>query len=130
MKRVYCLRKLLIISLLFLVSCTSGSFKKNDCYIYGKVTIKGILEKRPYSNKNSSYWILVTEPFCTKIKPNEELFEAYQSQTEIHLSMTDFDKYKNLLGKNVYVFGDLYSAHTGHHMRNILILVNKIVGVE
>lgn len=92
--------------------------------------MKGVLEERPFPDNDSSYWILVTKPFCTVISPNEEISEAYQSQTEIHLSLTDFNKYRHLINKAVIVYGTLYSRHTRHHMRNILISVDKIIGVK
>ncbi len=124
------MRSIVFILILHISSCSHFQEKDKECYHYKKVNITGTLEVRPYPNEESSYWIIVTKPFCTITEKNEGLYKAYNSQTEIHLSLGKFNRYRHLINKRVSVSGDLYSRHTRHHMRNILISVDEIKGIK
>lgn len=113
------------ITIFILSSCSH--LNKKDCYQYKKQQMSGVIKKVPDPDKkSSSFWILKTKPFCTAIAKNEELFQAYKKETEIHLVISDYNLYRRFVGKKVVVTGDLYSIHTGYHKRNVLISVEDI----
>lgn len=126
----------IILKLLILItsiSCSSNSIKKIPCYKYDeKIVLEGKIETRPHPSKNGTYWLLVTAPICTEIPAGEELYEAFANENEIQLVFDlegkQYNQYRKYLNSQVKVYGDLYGKHTGHHLRNILINVDKIEG--
>ena len=116
----------LLFIIFFLNGCAS-TLEKSKCLSYNKTILEGIIEKRPLEHDdNEFYWILVTKSFCTIVSQDETLYESYDNQTEIHLSIYNYEKYRHLLKKQVQVSGELYSKHTRHHRRNVLMLVDSI----
>lgn len=136
--------KIILLTLFLFTGCASHHEKKvpepqktasakKECLKYDQpVRIKGKIKELPYPNhKGSTYWILITEPFCTQIPIDEELYGAYDHETEIHLAMNDkYDLYRSFINKEGVAVGELFSAHTGHHRRNIIMRVDKIEEVK
>jgi hypothetical protein len=95
------------------------------------VAINGTLVSLPHPNGKGDYWVLKTDPFCTQVSANEELYGPFNNQTEIHLVMDDlYSTYRYLLGREVKVYGELFSWYTGHHLRKILLSVDKIEKIK
>jgi hypothetical protein len=119
---------LILVFLIIFSSCSNISRVNKKCYPYDKVEIVGKIEVRINKDSGGKYWILSTEPFCTFIEKDEQLYEAFSNETEIHLVIDDYKDNQQYINQKVVVYGELYSKHTGHHHRNVLLIVDKIVG--
>lgn len=75
------------------------------------------------------YWILyLEEPVCiSPTRKNDELNGNVSSIKEIQLVINNYDKYRGLLCKRVKIKGRLFSAHTAHHVKQILLTVNEMI---
>jgi len=78
-----------------------------------------------------TYWILiVTRPFCVNAITDDSIYSSESGIKEVQLvfmaASAEYKKYKNLVGKNVIVRGQLFPMQTGHHHTNVLITVKDI----
>ncbi len=75
-------------------------------------------------------WILVLKkPRCVDANVANIMNIDESAVKEIQLvssSHDDYEKYKDLLGKNVSVSGTLFHAHSGHHHTAVLMTVQHI----
>lgn len=79
-------------------------------------------------DKPLTYWILKTEkPLCaysSEMVPN--YLKRISPQNEFQLVISDYEKYRNKLGRLVTVNGVPYPSHTGYHQTPLLITVTNI----
>jgi hypothetical protein len=78
-----------------------------------------------------TYWILVLDkPFCVNGKKGDIAYSLETKIEQVQLvfmaASDEYKKYKNLVGENVIVRGQLFPMQTGHHHTNVLITVKDI----
>lgn len=73
------------------------------------------------------YVLFLPNGVCVQGDPKDEInFETEKDIKSMQLMITDYKKYRPLLGKNVTVTGQLMHSHTGHHHTNVLVQVESM----
>lgn len=85
-------------------------------------------ENIAHGDKREGIWILkLYKPVRVIALPGDELMESQDDVKEIQLvCLTGCkEKYSFYAGKTVKLSGTLFSAHSGHHHKNVLMTVNR-----
>jgi hypothetical protein len=74
------------------------------------------------------YYVLsLSKVVCVQGDPKDEInSETEKDIKSMQLMITDYKKYRPLLGKNVTVKGQLMHSHTGHHHTKVLVQVESM----
>lgn len=84
-------------------------------------SVKAGDEPEPY------YVLFLLKGVCVQGEPKNDInSETEKDIKSMQLMITDYKKYRPLLGKNVIVKGQLMHAHTGHHHTNVLVQVESM----
>lgn len=118
----------------------TGFVPPSDCVVSDShVSVKGRISRKVFpgppnytdiseGDKPLAYWILKTEkPLCSyssEMLPN--YLKRISPQNEFQLVISDYEKYRNKLGRLVTVNGVPYPSHTGYHQTRLLITVTNI----
>lgn len=103
------------------------------------VTLQGTLSLRNFAgppnyedvkkgDRLERYWILTLKnPIRVVASPSDELFSTQENVEEIQLVCPEDcgKKFSFLSGKDATLTGTLFSAHSGHHHKNVLMTVKK-----
>jgi len=74
------------------------------------------------------YVLFLSKGVCVQGDPKDEInSETEKDVKSIQLMITDYKKYRPLLGKNVTAKGQLMHSHTGHHHTKVLIQVQSLM---
>jgi len=75
-----------------------------------------------------TYWLLqLPKPVCVETPtPNEPVNKAEANISVLQILISDYGKYRRLLGKRVKVTGTLFHQITGHHHTKVLINASNI----
>lgn len=137
MNRIY-------MAIMFIVLFMIPSFLFADCFNYepdlttltGKIIRKTFPGRPNYESiqdgdEPETYWLLVSDkPFCVNGKNGDASYSLETKIKQIQLVFTaasdEYKKYKNLVGKNVIIHGQIFPMQTGHHHTNVLITVKDI----
>jgi hypothetical protein len=122
---------LMIPSLLF-AECLN--YEPDSALLTGKIireTFPGTpnYESIKAGDEPETYWLLILDrAFCVNAKTDDSLYPAEKDIKKIQLVFmgNEYQKYENLVGKNVIVRGQLFPMQTGHHHSNVLITVKEI----
>lgn len=71
--------------------------------------------------------LALTEPVDVLLAHEEEepFNQPEKGVREVHISFSDSEPHKELWNQGVVVRGTLFSAHTGHHRRRVVMLANQ-----
>ena len=74
----------------------------------------------------TAFILALNEPINVEVESLEEddLNQTERGVREIHISFTDSEPPKECWDREISVKGTLYSAHTGHHRRRVLMSAN------
>lgn len=73
------------------------------------------------------YVLFLSKSACVQGDPKDETNSVTEKDIKsMQLMITDYKKYRPLLGKNVTVKGQLMHSHTGHHHTNVLVQVESM----
>jgi hypothetical protein len=139
---------LVLLMLLFRVGFSSNEQTPQSCLSYepATVTLKGEINRKTFAgppnyesiddgDKPETYWILhLTNPICVDgngsgrddpdNQPEHNVFDI-----QLNLDEKQYDRYNDLLGKQVSVSGKLSHAFTGHHHTDVrLVEIIEIKG--
>ncbi|HEX3131724.1 MAG TPA: DUF4431 domain-containing protein [Thermoanaerobaculia bacterium] len=72
-------------------------------------------------------WVLhVEQPICVEADPTNESNSSESGVTDLQLIISNYGRYRSLLGKRVEVSGQLTHATTGHHHTAVLLAVEQM----
>jgi hypothetical protein len=84
-------------------------------------SVKAGDEPEPY------YVLFLPKGVCVQGNPKDDInSETEKDIKSMQLMITDYKKYRPLLGKNVAVKGKLMHSHTGHHHTKVLLQVESM----
>ena len=123
---------LLMIPSILLAECVN--YEPDSVALVGKIIRKTFPGRPNYrdiktGDEPETCWILIlAKSLCVNAKADV----YYESESEINqvqlvfMGHNEYQKYKNLVGKNVIVRGQLFHMMTGHHHTKVLITVQEI----
>jgi hypothetical protein len=74
------------------------------------------------------YWVLLLpQVVCVSGNSKDQLnSETERDVKKIQLIITDYEKFRSIFGKNVFVKGELMHSFTGHHHTRVLLKVDSM----
>ena len=85
-------------------------------------------ESTAQGDKPERFWILtLSSPIRAVASPDDELMQTQDDVKEIQLVCFTGcnERFSFSIGKTVTLSGTLFSAHSGHHHKSVLMTVNK-----
>jgi hypothetical protein len=77
------------------------------------------------------YVLFLSKGVCVQGDTKDEInSETEKDIKSMQLMISDYKKYRPLLGKNVTVKGQLMHSHTGHHHTNVLVQVESMTATN
>lgn len=126
----------------FLTIVTQAVFAAEPCFKYEPevVELTGKVERVVFpgppnyesvkdGDRPESYYVLfLPKSVCVQGDPKDEMnSETEKNIKSMQLIISDYKKYRPLLGKKVTVKGTLMHAITGHHHTNVLLEVESMI---
>jgi hypothetical protein len=134
-------RLVLIVAVLVTMTWSAIGYCASDCLKYepSESVVSGVIKSEVFpgppeyegiqkGDKPETYWILhLDAPICVdQTDPKNDIDVPESNVLSLQLVITDYDKYRSLLGKHVKVKGRLMHQITIHHRTIVLIIVEEI----